>query len=681
MFPEMAWRSSGARHPTVDIRIRRHEELLYDGRRMAFMRSYFTQTWDIDIDVSRFPGVADLSSLAVKRALAFARHDCARPQFEFAEIHATLLFLGYLGIAQEDLDEMSTASSECLSNRLVIEGLRRGCSKLLLVHAMAMERDRFLHDVPVRDLEVPLAAAYELSKLRDQWAQEGSEAMLVKPSPEQSRKWMFCTSDFFSDDFPWSSWFPRDFPWSCSKRGIGFALKGGAVAHMLHGNGFGDLDFYVYKIADHGESRVALEWAARDLITKAVHSLAAIVPGGSSSGSAVSLAADASRHCEATLLVENLITRTLVMRLADNSIWRMQFFLHLFNSVSEILLSSDIDVTLVVYCRQGQGRIVMSPLALKAYSTGMIVLRSDLQSEYRVRQLPRLAKYVQRGFGICARCEALSVQTLQALRILGTYGGLRQSIEQTQVDLGMPTTFPADCDSGPDSDNLPVDAIIQKWVAGVPLKMPIVTHQVVADNMVVSGIRCRLCLSQAQIQQFNINRKPTGQKRSGGIRAFVYVMPPHLYHGEFNAVAIDRFLSRDDKCSLPPKGDDLWAWAALDTILLHDEASLVLFKLTRTPRELWDALEAHEEIRQLLAAMRASGQEHRLQSRATVYVHPQQRLLAESILARSGVELRFHHIIASEDLVAVISNAVAGIPSRKNVRVRDQTRLCLQAAA
>ena len=25
------------------------------------------------------------------------------------------------------------------------------------------------------------------------------------------------------------------------------ALKGGAAAHMLHGNGFGDLDFYIYQ--------------------------------------------------------------------------------------------------------------------------------------------------------------------------------------------------------------------------------------------------------------------------------------------------------------------------------------------------------------------------------------------------------------------------------------------------
>ena len=672
----------------MDIRIFRHQELLYEGRRMAFMRSYFTQMWDIDIDVSAFPGVADLSSLAIKRALAFARHDCARPQFGFAETHATMLFLGYLGFAQEDLDEMATASSECLSSRLVIEGLRRRCSKLLMVHAMAMERDRFLHDEPVRDLEVPLAAAYELSKFRDQWAQESSVAMLVTPSPEQSRKWMFREPDFFSDVFPWSSWFPRDFQWSCSKHGIGFALKGGAAAHMLHGNGFGDMDFYVYKIADHGESRLALEWAARALIIEALRCLKPIVPGGSSSGSAVSPAADASRHCEATLLVENETTRTLVVRLADNSVWRMQFFAHLFNSVSEILISSDIDVTQVVYC--WDGRIVMSPLALKAYSIGMIALRSDLQSEYRARQLPRLAKYVQRGFGICARLDALSAQTLQALRILGTYRGLRESIEQTEVDLDMPTTFPADCDSGPDSDNLPVDAIIQKWVAGVPLKMLIVTHQVVADNMVVSGIRCRSCVIQKRVAgmppvweqaslEFNISRKPTAQKRSGGIRAFVYFMPTHLYHGEFNAVAIHRFLSRDDKCSLPPKGDDLWA--ADDTIMLHDAASLVLFKLTRTPRELWDALEAHKEIRQVLAAMSANGQEHRLQSGATVYVHPQQRSLAESIIARSGVELRFHHIIASEDIASVISDAVAGIPSRKNVRFREQTRLRLRPSS
>ena len=161
------------------------------------------------------------------------------------------------------------------------------------------------------------------------------------------------------------------------------------------------------------------------------------------------------------------------------------------------------------------------------------------------------------------------------------------------------------------------------------------------------------------------------------MRAFVYFMPTYLYHGEFNAGAINRFLSRDDKCSLPPRG--ALPEAADDTILLHDAASLVLFKLTRTPRELWDALEAHEDIRQLLATMRANGQEHRLQSGATVYVHPQERLLAESIIARSGVELRVHHIIASEDLAAVISDAVAGMSSRQNVRVREQTRLCLVA--
>ena len=48
------------------------------------------------------------------------------------------------------------------------------------------------------------------------------------------------------------------------------------------------------------------------------------------------------------------------------------------------------------------------------------------------------------------------------------------------------------------------------------------------------------------------------------------------------------------------------------------------------------------------------------------------------LLRRWAMAVRFHHIIASEDLVAVISDAVAGIPSRKNVRVLDQTQLCLQ---
>ena len=121
----------------------------------------------------------------------------------------------------------------------------------------------------------------------------------------------------------------------------------------------------------------------------------------------------------------------------------------------------------------------------------------------------------------------------------------------------------------------------------------------------------------------NINRRPKGRIRSGGMRAFVYFMPTYLYHGEFNAGAINRFLSRDDKCSLPPRGG--LHEAADDTILLHDAVSLVLFKFTRTPRELWDALGAHEEIRQLLATMSANGQEHRLQSGALLQANPLQR--------------------------------------------------------
>lgn len=103
--------------------------------------------------------------------------------------------------------------------------------------------------------------------------------------------------------------------------------------------------------------------------------------------------------------------------------------------------------------------------------------------------------------------------------------------------------------------------------------------------------------------------------------------------------------------------------------------SLILFRLTRTPRELWNALEAREEIEQLLVAMGLAGQESRHPSGAKLYVHPPGRWLAESIIARGGVKLRFHHILASQDFAEVIDKVVAEIPSRKNVRIRDRTPL------
>jgi len=64
----------------------------------------------------------------------------------------------------------------------------------------------------------------------------------------------------------------------------------------------------------------------------------------------------------------------LMFELSDGSVWRVQLLLHIFRSISEVMISSDVDATQVVYCGaadKDQG-LYISPLALEAYASGFI---------------------------------------------------------------------------------------------------------------------------------------------------------------------------------------------------------------------------------------------------------------------------------------------------------------------
>ena len=46
----------------------------------------------------------------------------------------------------------------------------------------------------------------------------------------------------FAGAYPW---FPEDFPWKNRRAGIELVVMGGAAAHLLHRQGYGDIDFFL----------------------------------------------------------------------------------------------------------------------------------------------------------------------------------------------------------------------------------------------------------------------------------------------------------------------------------------------------------------------------------------------------------------------------------------------------
>ena len=97
---------------------------------------------------------------------------------------------------------------------------------------------------------------------------------------------------------------------------------------MLHQHGFGDLDFYLYK-----ES----------------HSKLADAESLSSEQRDESLAdAESLSIAKRSLLVRNSGTLTIIMELDDQRTQRVQFFMLLFDSISQIMITSDLDAFLLL---------------------------------------------------------------------------------------------------------------------------------------------------------------------------------------------------------------------------------------------------------------------------------------------------------------------------------------------
>ena len=527
--------------------------VIYRGPKDALPDSYFTRTWHSHIDVATFPGANHFDVHAMHRVLAPVLDQVA--ELGFAEVGPAITFLDYLGATQEFWRRKEESSHAGLPLRLVLSALAAGCLTPCLVQAAAIEWNRFKQGKVVRDLAIPLTGVQAL--LTQGVAQEADLVRFVLPLAVHSQGHIFCTPPSFSSvDFSWSRWFPKSFPWTSEDAGIALALKGGAAAHMLHGHGFGDLDFYLYRTDGHtncGDDYILRggdlhESAAVMLIDRAVRALCS-----------------ASKR---NLLVRNSGTLTIIMEMADQHIQRVQFFMHVFDSISQIMITSDIDVTQVVYCGAAHDphNLYLSPLAVTAYDYGFITIRQDLDSSRQQRTLRRLACYVRRGFGICAPQSHLQPPSFRYLHSLMRSAQLRHLEWQSICELDKPFVLPVEADSGPEGD-LPVKSIALRWAARKSLKAftdyqnSPCEQEILFEQYAHGKMLCSWCpfMQDDDMQDddddeddpvlpFNINNR--GSLR-GGIRAYLCSWAEQLPQTVFYPQQMLKFFLLEDKCSMP----------------------------------------------------------------------------------------------------------------------------------
>ncbi len=535
--------------------------VLYKGPRDVLPDCFFKSSWDSKVDVAGFPGASHFGINAhgidaMRRVLAPVLGNVA--ELEFPEVGPAIAFLNFVGATQEFWSAKEESSRAALPMRLVLGALAAGSLTPRLVRAAAIEWNRFTQGEVVRDLAIPLTGAQAL--LRHEVAQEANLACFVVPVAVHRKGYIFSPSpSFWGVDFSWSSWFPTNFPWRSEDAGIALALKGGAAAHMLHQHGFGDLDFYLYKEshsklagAESPSSEQRDESAAVMLIYRAVRALCSV----------------AKRN----LLVRNRGTLTIIMELDDQRTQRVQFFMHLFDSISQIMITSDLDATQIVYCEAADGphNLYLSPLALTAYASGFITIRSDLDPSRKQRTLRRLACYVRRGFGICAPRGRLGASSRKDLRSLTRYRQSRDLMWPRIIELDRPLVLLDKADSYSMEGDLPVKSIAMRWEARKSLKaftdyekayylrhlffpcQKEITYEDYADGKIV----CSWSPPENSVDsiQFNINNRAGIGQQKGGLRAYLCSWSEYLPHMTFYPQEMFKFLLLQDKCSMPAPG-------------------------------------------------------------------------------------------------------------------------------
>lgn len=110
----------------------------------------------------------------------------------------------------------------------------------------------------------------------------------------------------------------------------------------------------------------------------------------------------------------------------------------------------------------------------------------------------------------------------------------------------------------------------------------------------------------------------------------------------------------------------------------HDQHEKVfLFRITRNPRELEDALLQGRELEEIRLNLSRNGCRPCLPSGAAIFVHPDQYRVVRQALSHE--QLRPYHIIVSETFRPMVEDVISSVPSRLNVRLKDESTIAYVA--
>jgi hypothetical protein len=377
----------------ASIRVFFKDELLYEGPRVHFSPCLFTKMFEHEneIDVSTFPGAGDpdLIRKLLEVISKYASESERRKACDGFTVHEALLAIEFFDFLNVRFDRsIWIHHAKCatrLPDLLILSALAAGSPKLQLVRMMTQQREKWLKGANDCDIAIPYSEAVSMFARAHLLAEDTEDFEELAPVPESAAFTLpHDLQGAFTNAFPW---FPSDFEWEDPSSDAALGIWGGAAGNILHGNGCGDLDFFVY-------SRLGEPIRdASQIIGRAISSF---------------------RRCAAEMLVlDNPMLLTLAMRLLNGMLQQVDIVKLNYSSVSDALLGADVDAAQVAYC--GGDKLFLSPLAIQAYSKRFISIRSEIVPEGMPE---RLVRYSSRGFGLRAAKAIIETAGIQTIRDL-----------------------------------------------------------------------------------------------------------------------------------------------------------------------------------------------------------------------------------------------------------------------
>lgn len=98
---------------------------------------------------------------------------------------------------------------------------------------------------------------------------------------------------------------------------------------------------------------------------------------------------------------------------------------------------------------------------------------------------------------------------------------------------------------------------------------------------------------------------------------------------------------------------------------------MFVLQMTRNPSELHQCLHHGVDLEHVRTSLEAEGHEAFLACGASVFVAPYQYASVRDAIRRLHLDLKCYNVVVSETLLPLVEDALLGIPSRRNVRIRE----------